>query len=143
MAVRSTTAVPTLEDPQRRAPSASGVAVRTCIGCRLRAPATELLRVVLASDSGRDPAIPGTVQPDPRRRAPGRGAWIHPEPDCVAAAERRRAFGRAFRGGTSPDPTPVRDYVAALAARAVPRSAPAGRVVGETRESETKPMSTR
>jgi len=37
------------------------------------------------------------VVPDPRRRIPGRGAHIHPDPACLALAERRRAFGRALR----------------------------------------------
>ncbi|WP_242613793.1 YlxR family protein [Herbihabitans rhizosphaerae] len=37
------------------------------------------------------------LQVDPRRRLPGRGAWIHPDPDCLRLAERRRAFPRALR----------------------------------------------
>ncbi|MFC5289316.1 YlxR family protein [Actinokineospora guangxiensis] len=48
----------------------------------------ELLRVVLAD---------GDLIPDPRRRMPGRGAWIHPQPECLAKAEKRRAFPRALR----------------------------------------------
>jgi len=28
---------------------------------------------------------------------PGRGAWVHPTPDCIESALRRRAFGRALR----------------------------------------------
>jgi predicted RNA-binding protein YlxR (DUF448 family) len=28
---------------------------------------------------------------------PGRGAWVHPDPGCVDAAVRRKAFGRALR----------------------------------------------
>ena len=34
---------------------------------------------------------------DPRLRLPGRGAWLHPTPECFDLAERRRAFGRALR----------------------------------------------
>ncbi|HEX9230321.1 MAG TPA: YlxR family protein [Jatrophihabitantaceae bacterium] len=85
---------------------------RTCIGCRKRAAAAEMLRVVVA------PAPAGTqngsVQavPDPRRRASGRGAWLHLDPRCVALAERRRSFGRALRAPVTIDPAPVRDYVA-------------------------------
>jgi uncharacterized protein len=52
------------------------------------------------------------VVPDPRRRAPGRGAWLHRDPQCVALAERRRAFGRALRVSGAIDPRPVREYVA-------------------------------
>ncbi|WP_082772308.1 YlxR family protein [Actinoplanes sp. TFC3] len=65
---------------------------RTCIGCRLRAPASALLRFVAvgAGDSFR-------LQPDPNRRLPGRGAHLHPDLACFAQAERRRAFGRALR----------------------------------------------
>ena len=62
--------------------------VRTCIGCRSRASASELLRVVAAD---------GIVDPDPRHRKPGRGAWVHPDPDCLHRAERRSAFPRALR----------------------------------------------
>ncbi|WP_446689062.1 YlxR family protein [Saccharothrix tamanrassetensis] len=39
----------------------------------------------------------GTVVPDARRRLPGRGAWLHPDPGCLRDAEKRRAFPRALR----------------------------------------------
>jgi uncharacterized protein len=105
-------------------------AIRTCIGCRQRAAAAELLRVVVAPDAigkaAPRPAIergdiapsgPAAlpVVPDPRHRAPGRGAWLHRDPECVELAERRRAFGRALRVPAALDPTPVREYVAGLA----------------------------
>jgi uncharacterized protein len=65
---------------------------------------TELLRVV---------AAPGAfVVPDPRRRIPGRGAWVHPDQRCVELAERRRAFVRALRVLGPVDPAPVSEYVA-------------------------------
>ena len=62
--------------------------VRTCVGCRAKASDSELLRTVVGDEM---------VVPDPRRRLPGRGAWLHPDPACLRAAERRRAFPRAFR----------------------------------------------
>ncbi|MEU4426202.1 YlxR family protein [Actinoplanes sp. NPDC024001] len=65
---------------------------RTCVGCRNRAPAALLLRFV-AAGSGGDLRL----LPDPGRRLPGRGAHLHPDPACLAQAERRRAFGRALR----------------------------------------------
>ncbi|WP_097318527.1 YlxR family protein [Paractinoplanes atraurantiacus] len=65
---------------------------RTCVGCRKRAPAIELIRFV-AAGTGEDLRL----QPDPNRRLPGRGAHLHPDPACFALAERRRAFGRALR----------------------------------------------
>ncbi len=58
------------------------------MGCRRRAPAAELLRVV---------ARDGAVVPDPAHRLPGRGAHVHPVVDCLDLAERRRAFPRALR----------------------------------------------
>ncbi|MFD2422616.1 YlxR family protein [Amycolatopsis pigmentata] len=42
-------------------------------------------------------ATGGRLVADERRRLPGRGAWLHPVPDCLAKAERRRAFTRALR----------------------------------------------
>jgi predicted RNA-binding protein YlxR (DUF448 family) len=38
-----------------------------------------------------------SVLVDPRRRAPGRGAYVHPDPACVALAVKKRAFGRTLR----------------------------------------------
>ena len=61
---------------------------RTCIGCRRRAAATELVRLVI---------VDGRLQVGARSGQPGRGASIHPEEACIAAAVRSRAFGRAFR----------------------------------------------
>ncbi|SDU84543.1 hypothetical protein SAMN04488544_0854 [Microlunatus sagamiharensis] len=65
-----------------------GGPVRTCVGCRRRDAQDRLLRVV-AEGTG--------VRVDPRRRAPGRGAYVHPDPACVALAVRKRAFGRTLR----------------------------------------------
>ena len=39
----------------------------------------------------------GVLIPDPRRRLPGRGAWLHLVPECLIRAERRSAFPRALR----------------------------------------------
>ncbi|GAA8854126.1 hypothetical protein DUHN55_46260 [Helicobacter pylori] len=67
--------------------------VRTCIGCRGRDSRSTLLRIVVETD-GRGIA---TAVPDPRRRMPGRGAWLHPDIACLDLAVRRRALARAFR----------------------------------------------
>jgi predicted RNA-binding protein YlxR (DUF448 family) len=48
-----------------------------------------------------------SVLPDPARRRPGRGAHLHPDPACLALAERRRAFGRALRIAGVLDTGPV------------------------------------
>jgi uncharacterized protein len=62
--------------------------VRTCVGCRVRAAKSDLLRVV-----GRD----GEIVPDPQARLPGRGAYLHLSQKCFEQAGRRRAFARALR----------------------------------------------
>ena len=82
---------------------------RTCVGCRTRAPASELLRFVVtgAGDHLR-------LVPDPRRRLPGRGAHLHPDPACFALAERRRAFGRALRFTGVADTGPLAEHIRAV-----------------------------
>jgi len=46
-----------------------------------------------------DPQNPSRILPDQKRRAPGRGAWLHPIEQCAQQAVRRRGFARAFRSG--------------------------------------------
>lgn len=62
--------------------------LRTCVGCRQRAPRAELVRLVVAD---------GEVVVDRDRRLPGRGVHLHPGPDCLALALRRRALARGLR----------------------------------------------
>ena len=82
---------------------------RTCVGCRIRAPASELLRFVVAGAGDHLRLVP-----DPRRRLPGRGAHLHPDPACFALAERRRAFGRALRLTGVPDSGALAEHVRAV-----------------------------
>ena len=79
--------------------------VRTCVGCRKRELAVELLRVVAVDGNGEY-----AVTVDPARKLPGRGAWLHPEQACLDAAIRRRAFARALRITGSPDITAVVEH---------------------------------
>jgi len=53
----------------------------------------------------------GRLVVDERRRLPGRGAWLHPEPDCLAKAERRRAFPRALRVSGTLDGAGLRRFL--------------------------------
>ncbi|HEX9496942.1 MAG TPA: YlxR family protein [Mycobacterium sp.] len=84
--------------------------VRTCVGCRKRELAVELLRVVAVDGGNGDCAV--TV--DSARKLPGRGAWLHPDPQCLDAAIRRRAFARALRITGSPDTTAVLEHFSSV-----------------------------
>ncbi|WP_228002716.1 YlxR family protein [Nocardia australiensis] len=82
---------------QPAAPRRPAAPVRTCIGCRKRELAADLLRIVVRESEAGDGCEVAVVVPDPQRRLPGRGAWMHPVSVCLSAAQRRRAFGRALR----------------------------------------------
>lgn len=80
--------------------SGRAAVVRTCVGCRQRVAIAELVRVVARPEphgagSGDDTAYRVTL--DPHHRLPGRGAWLHRDPECVGLAIRRRVFARALR----------------------------------------------
>ena len=62
--------------------------MRTCVGCRLRAEKSELVRIV---------ATGGRACIDAAARMPGRGAYLHARASCLEAAIRRRALTRALR----------------------------------------------
>ena len=68
---------------------------RTCVGCRRKRGQDELVRLV-ASRGLVVKARPGD---------PGRSAYLCPEEQCLEAAEKKRAFARAFRGPVTLDPT--------------------------------------
>ena len=74
--------------------------VRTCLGCRQRVPRSFLVRVV---------ARDGRVVADATARLPGRGAWVHPDTECIENAVRRKAFGRALRTTVS-DTSPLTEW---------------------------------
>lgn len=80
---------------------------RTCIATRTRQDECALLRLVL------DPSDPdrSRVLPDPRRRLPGRGAWITPTIEALELALKQRAIARALRASTPVDTGEVREYL--------------------------------
>jgi predicted RNA-binding protein YlxR (DUF448 family) len=84
------------------------VPTRTCVGCRSLSPAAELVRLVLVEE-----------RLAPASTSAGRGAWLHPRPECVQGAIRTRAFSRAFRKAVS-SPN-IDDLIATVAAAAQPR----------------------
>ncbi|MQA94630.1 MAG: DUF448 domain-containing protein [Streptosporangiales bacterium] len=75
---------------------------RMCVGCRVSAAKSDLLRLVV---------VEGVVIPDPHGRLPGRGASVHPDLRCLELAERRRAFLKAFRRTGALDTGALREYL--------------------------------
>jgi len=68
---------------------ADGGPIRTCAGCGGRAPQRDLTRI--AATSG------GAIVFNAKSRAPGRGAYLHPNRNCLDRALKRRAIERALK----------------------------------------------
>lgn len=64
------------------------VPMRQCVGCREMKPKRELVRVVKAPT--------GEISLDFRGKAPGRGAYVCPNPECLKRAIKSRALERGF-----------------------------------------------
>ena len=64
------------------------IPMRQCVGCREMKPKKELVRIV------KSPA--GEISVDFRGKAPGRGAYVCPNTDCLKRAIKSRALERAF-----------------------------------------------
>ena len=64
------------------------IPLRQCLGCREMKPKKELIRVVRSAE--------GQVSLDFKGKAPGRGAYVCPNADCLKKAIKARAFERAF-----------------------------------------------
>jgi uncharacterized protein len=71
----------TLEDSEARGP------LRRCLATREVRPKAELLRFVVGPDD--------RLLPDPAERLPGRGLWLTPRRDIVAAAAAKGLFAKA------------------------------------------------
>ena len=61
---------------------------RQCLGCREMKNKRDLIRV------GRSPE--GEISLDFKGKKPGRGAYVCPDPVCLARARKSRALERAF-----------------------------------------------
>lgn len=64
------------------------VPLRMCVGCRQMLPKKELLRIVRTPE--------GEVKADKTGRAPGRGAYICKNTECLEKAKKIRALERAL-----------------------------------------------
>lgn len=62
------------------------IPMRQCVGCREMKPKRELVRVVRSAD--------GEISVDFRGKAPGRGAYLCPDPACLKRAIRAKALER-------------------------------------------------
>ena len=80
------------------------------MGCRKRELAAELLRIVAVSDGAGIGQVADSLVVDTAGNLPGRGAWLHPDQQCLTEAIRRRAFTRALRITGSPDTSAVVEY---------------------------------
>lgn len=69
--------------------------VRTCKGCRARKPKRSLVRVAVNGE--------GQVVWDKKRNMPGRGAYLCPSRECLAAALKAGRLARSFRRPVSTD----------------------------------------
>ena len=69
--------------------------MRQCTGCREMKPKRELVRIV------RSPA--GEVAIDPLGKAPGRGAYVCRNPECLKKAVKTKALDRALEMTISPE----------------------------------------
>lgn len=64
------------------------IPLRQCAGCRERRPKKELIRVVRSPE--------GQISLDLTGKAPGRGAYICPSPECLKKAQKSKAIDRAL-----------------------------------------------
>lgn len=71
------------------------IPMRQCLGCREMKPKGELIRVVRSPE--------GEISLDFRGKKPGRGAYLCPDPDCLAKAKKGRAIERAFSAQVEPE----------------------------------------
>lgn len=64
------------------------IPMRQCLGCREMKPKRELIRAVKSPE--------GVISLDFKGKAPGRGAYICPNPECLKKAIKAKALEKAF-----------------------------------------------
>lgn len=92
------------------------IPARQCVGCMVSRPKKELVRVVRAPT--------GEISIDPVGKKPGRGAYICPNPECLAKAKKKKALERCFE---QPVPAGVYEVLAAQLAGAGEEAARSGK----------------
>ncbi len=74
------------------------VPIRTCIGCRRRDAAAEMVRLRLRVQPGQQPGEgDGQVEVVVGESSTGRGASLHAQPACLDRALRSDVLSRAFK----------------------------------------------
>ena len=68
---------------------------RQCVGCREMRQKKELVRVVKSPE--------GVISLDFRGKAPGRGAYLCPDLECLKRARKSRALERALETAITPE----------------------------------------
>lgn len=86
------------------------IPLRQCLGCREMKPKSELIRAVRSPE--------GEVSLDFKGKAPGRGAYVCPDPECLKRVRKSRALERAF---SAPLPDQVWAALEEQIKEAVPR----------------------
>ena len=71
------------------------IPMRQCVGCREMRPKRELVRVVKSPE--------GEISLDFKGKAPGRGAYVCPNAECLKKARKARALERAFDWQSPPE----------------------------------------
>lgn len=69
------------------------IPVRTCIGCNIRRPQKEMIRIVQKPGGGLDYDEKGCMS--------GRGAYLCMDNDCCESAIRKKSFNRVFKTSVS------------------------------------------
>ena len=74
------------------------VPIRTCIGCRRRDAATEMVRLRVRAQPGQQPGEKnGQVEVVVAESSTGRGASLHARPACLDTGLRPDVLSRAFK----------------------------------------------
>ena len=76
-------------------PKVKKIPQRQCVGCREMKDKKSLLRVVKSPE--------GTVSLDFGGKKPGRGAYVCPDPACLAKVKKSKALERAFSAPMPPE----------------------------------------
>ena len=71
------------------------IPMRMCIACREMKPKVEMTRVVRNAE--------GEISPDPTGKAPGRGAYICSNEDCLKKLMGKKLLNKAFSADVSPE----------------------------------------